>query len=226
MSHELRTPLNAIIGFSNLIDNDMSKEQTIQFAEMIHKSGRNLLQIVDSIFEVSLLDEGVQKLIYDTHSFENLINDVYQTILTRQKVLNKTDVSIKLKHNWTPELKIYTDSAKFKHIFLHLLNNALKFTSSGIINFGLEKIDEKGIYHFYVSDTGIGIPEKDISFIFDRFRMGDDTHNRQYEGMGIGLFICKKLVELLGGKIKVESEKNKGSCFSFYLPLQKNKQIL
>lgn len=225
MSHELRTPLNAIIGFSNLIDNDMSKEQTIQFAEMIHKSGTNLLQIVDSIFEVSLLDEGAQKLVFDTHSFEDLINDVYQTVLTRQKVLNKTDITIKLKHNWTPEQEIYTDGAKFKHIFLHLLINALKFTPSGIINFGLEKIDENGAHHFYVSDTGIGIPEEDISFIFDRFRMGDDTHNRLHEGMGVGLFICKKLIELLGGEIEVRSEKNTGSYFSFYLPLQKNKQI-
>lgn len=225
MSHELRTPLNAIVGFSNLIDNDMSKEQTIQFAEMIHKSGTNLLQIVDSIFEVSLLDEGAQKLVFDTHSFEDLINDVYQTVLTRQKVLNKTDITIKLKHNWTPEQEIYTDGAKFKHIFLHLLINALKFTPSGIINFGLEKIDKNGAHHFYVSDTGVGIPEEDISFIFDRFRMGDDTHNRLHEGMGVGLFICKKLIELLGGEIEVRSEKNTGSYFSFYLPLQKNKQI-
>lgn len=225
MSHELRTPLNAIIGFSNLIDNDMSQEQTVQFAEMIHKSGKNLLQIVDSIFEVSLLDEGVQELSIDKHSFESIMNDIYQTILTRQKVLNKTEISIKLKHKCTPELEIYTDGAKFKHLFLQLLNNAIKFTSSGIINFGLEKITADGTSHFYVSDTGIGIPEKDISFIFERFRMGDDTHNRQYEGMGVGLFICKKLVTLLGGKIKVVSEKNKGSLFSFYLPLHKNKQI-
>lgn len=225
MSHELRTPLNAIIGFSNLMDEDISPEQSAQFAKMINQSGTNLLQIVDSIFEVSLLDEGVQKLALDTYSFENLMNDIFQTILTRQNVLNKTEITINLNHNWTPEQEIYTDGSKFKHIFLHLLNNALKFTSSGSIHFGLEKTEENGTSYFYVSDTGIGIPEKDISFIFDSFRMGDDTHNRLYEGMGVGLFICKKLIELLGGSIEVRSQENKGSYFSFYLPLQRNKQI-
>lgn len=225
MSHELRTPLNAIIGFSNLMEGDMSQEQSLRFAEMIHQSGTNLLQIVDSIFEVSLLDEGVQKLSFDTFLLENLMNDIFQTILTRQKVINKTEITINLNHNWTSESEIYTDGSKFKHIFLHLLNNALKFTSSGTINFGLDQIDENGTYHFYVSDTGIGIPEKDMAFIFERFRMGDDTHTRQYEGMGVGLFICKKLIELLGGSIDVRSEKNKGSHFSFYLPLQRKKQI-
>jgi len=151
------------------------------------------------------------------------MNDVYQTILTRQKVLNKTEIIISMSHKAPVKQEVYSDDTKLKLIFLHLLSNALKFTKAGSIQFGLNKIDEDKQFHFFVSDTGIGIPKDKQAFIFDRFRMGDDTHNRQHEGMGIGLFICKKLVEMLGGRIKVDSDENKGSSFTFYLPLQTKK---
>lgn len=219
MSHELRTPLNAIIGFSNLMDIDLPMEQVIQFAEMIYKSGTNLLQIVDSIFEVSLIDEGEQKVVLVKYSLEQIMNDVYHTILTRQKVLNKTGINIQMINHEPVQLEVYTDVDKLKNIFVHLLNNALKFTHSGSIHFGLDHIDENKRYHFYVFDTGIGIQKEKQAFIFDRFRMGDDTHTREYEGMGIGLFICKKLVEMLGGHIEVSSEENEGTHFKFYVPL-------
>jgi len=222
MSHELRTPLNAIIGFSNLIDESLPKEQTFEFAQMINQSGTNLLQIVDSIFEVSLISSGSQKVQPSKLSFENLMNDIYQTILTRQKVLNKTNLSIQMNHLDKPPTNLYTDGEKFKHIFLHLLSNALKFTHHGTIQFGLEKTNPEGVCHFYVEDTGIGIEPDKLPYIFDRFRMGDDTHTREYEGIGIGLFICKNLIQLMGGKIDVHSEVNKGSRFLFFLPLQKN----
>lgn len=222
MSHELRTPLNAIIGFSNLIDGNLSQEQTFEFAQMIHQSGSNLLQIVDGIFEVSLISSGSQKVQLSNLSFGNLMNDIYQTILTRQKVLNKTTLAIQMNHLEKPPTNLYTDGEKFKHIFLHLLSNALKFTHQGTIQFGLEKTKPEGICYFYVEDTGIGIEPEKLPFIFDRFRMGDDTHTREYEGIGIGLFICKNLIQLMGGKIEVYSKVNKGSRFSFFLPMQKN----
>ncbi len=223
MSHELRTPLNAIIGFSNLIeiDTEMEQEQTLQLIKMIHKSGNNLLQIVDSIFEVSLFHKGEVKIVNEMLSLEKLMNDIYENIINRQQMQNKTDVEIMAIHNSSIQHEIYTDGEKIKHIFIHLLSNALKFTNSGSISFGLDKIDKNKAYHFYVADTGIGIPEEKQAFIFDRFRVGDDTDARQYEGMGIGLFICKKLIEKLEGNIEVKSELNSGSRFSFYLPLQK-----
>ncbi|MBN2237315.1 MAG: PhnD/SsuA/transferrin family substrate-binding protein [Bacteroidales bacterium] len=225
MSHELRTPLNAIIGFSNLIDKDLDAEQATVFAEMIHKSGINLLHIVDGIFEVSLIDGGNQKAKYGSYLFDTLMNDIFQTILTRQKVLNKPEVKIVMLHKIDVDKEIYTDSEKLKNIFLHLLSNALKFTHQGTVSFGLESRTAEGLTYFYVQDTGIGIPKEKQSIIFERFRMGDDTHTRQYEGMGIGLFICKKLIELLGGGIHLESEENQGSRFIFYVPLHKTIQI-
>lgn len=225
MSHELRTPLNAIIGFSNLIDNEMTIEQATEFALIIHKSGSNLLKIVDSIFEVSLLDEGEQKINFSHQKIDDLLKDILQTILTRQKVLNKTLISLSIKEHELNQQNIYTDQTKLQQIFLHLLNNALKFTHEGEISFGLQAFDDKKGYAFFVKDTGIGINKEKQAIIFDRFRMVDDTHNRQYEGMGIGLYLCKKLIELLGGKIQVESNPEEGSVFTFYIPLQKKKQI-
>lgn len=223
MSHELRTPLNAIIGFSDLIDEDFPHEQLLQITEMINKSGRNLLEIVDSIFEVTLLGEGNQELNCQPHVFSELMNDINQTVLTRQNLLNKSGVNVVVEHQVSPIKEIITDREKFKHIFLNLLSNALKFTYSGTIKYGLEDIDDAGNLHFYVSDTGIGIPKEKQEIIFERFRMADDTHNRKHEGMGIGLFVCRKLIALFGGEIYVESEENLGSCFRFYLPLQINK---
>lgn len=223
MSHELRTPLNAIIGFSDLIDEDFPHEQLLQITDMINKSGKNLLEIVDSIFEVTMLGEGSQELNCQPQVFSELMNDINQTVLTRQNLLNKSGVNVIIEHHISPIKEIITDREKFKHIFLNLLSNALKFTYSGTIKYGLDDVDSKGNLHFYVSDTGIGIPKEKQEIIFERFRMADDTHTRKHEGMGIGLFVCRKLIALFGGEIYVESDENLGSRFSFYLPLQINK---
>ena len=223
MSHELRTPLNAIIGFSGLMDNELSQDQFIQFAEMINRSGSNLLEIVDSIFEVSLIDSGAHPIVYENQSLQNLMDQIYQTIYIRRRVLNKEYVEISMNNQAEIAQEIFIDGQVFKNIFLHLLNNALKFTSQGSIQFGLERVDENGNFYFYVKDTGIGISKDKQEFIFDSFRMGDDTHTRQYQGIGVGLFICKNLIHLLGGDIKLESTENEGARFSFYLPLQRNK---
>ncbi len=219
MSHELRTPLNAIIGFSSFMDKDLPLDKFIQFGKLINKSGTKLLQIVESIFEVSLIDTGSATINNRLQSCSSLMEDIYQTIITRQKLINKGEVSIIMQHEQSLPEQIYVDDFKLKSIFLHLLNNALKFTKEGSIHFGFKTIDEQQNYHFYVKDTGIGIPKDKQAIIFDSFRMVDDTHNRYYEGMGIGLFICKKLILLLDGDIHVTSDENKGSYFSFYLPL-------
>ncbi len=223
MSHELRTPLNAIIGFSSLMDKDLSTDQFLEFGEMINKSGANLLEIVDNIFEVSLIDAGAHEQTYRSHSLQNLMDQINQTIYIRRRVLNKENVEISMNNQATIAQEIFIDGQSFKNIFLHLLNNALKFTSQGSIQFGLERVDENGNFYFYVKDTGIGISKDKQDFIFDSFRMGDDTHTRQYQGIGVGLFICKNLIHLLGGDIKLESTENEGARFSFYLPLRRIK---
>jgi PAS domain S-box-containing protein len=223
MSHELRTPLNAIIGFSSLMDKDLSTDQFLEFGEMINKSGANLLEIVDNIFEVSLIDAGAHEQTYRSHSLQNLMDQINQTIYIRRRVLNKENVEISMNNQAAIAQEIFIDGQSFKNIFLHLLNNALKFTSQGSIQFGLERVDENGNFYFYVKDTGIGISKDKQDFIFDSFRMGDDTHTRQYQGIGVGLFICKNLIHLLGGDIKLESTENEGARFSFYLPLRRIK---
>ncbi|PKP34295.1 MAG: hypothetical protein CVU00_07520 [Bacteroidetes bacterium HGW-Bacteroidetes-17] len=222
MSHELRTPLNAVIGFSELIRNEkLSIEEIVSYNNTINASGNNLLSIIEDIFEIILIESGEIKIIKEDVALLPLLNDIHETIKNEQFNLGK--LSIDLKLIIPPEndsIRIYTDPLKFKQILLNLLKNALKFTHKGYVQYGfiLEQDIEIPILKFFVKDTGIGIPKKKQQLIFEIFRQADDTHTRKYGGPGIGLSIAKKLTELLGGKIWLESENNKGSNFYFTMP--------
>jgi PAS domain S-box-containing protein len=224
MSHELRTPLNAIIGFSDLMKDDISKDEIDSFAMTIHKSGRHLLGLIEEIFDISLIEAGEIKLQFDEFDVNDLLNEIFAVISREQILIGKN--SIKLRIN-IPEngnrVRISIDQKRFKQILVNLLKNALKFTKNGYIEYGFtfENIDQNDFLRFYVKDTGIGIAKDKQQSIFDQFRQADDSLTRTYGGTGLGLSISKKLVEILGGKIWVESEIGKGSTFFFTLPSDK-----
>jgi len=224
MSHELRTPLNAIIGFSDLMKDDISKEEIDSFAMTIHKSGRHLLGLIEEIFDISLIETGEIKLQFDEVEVNDLLNEIFAVISREQILLGKN--SIKLRIN-TPangnKVRILIDQKRFKQILVNLLKNALKFTKEGYIEYGFtfDNINGNGFLKFYVKDTGIGIAKDKQQLIFDQFRQADDSLTRTYGGTGLGLSISKKLVEILGGEIWVESETGKGSTFFFTLPSDK-----
>jgi len=218
MSHELRTPLNAIIGFSELIDESLPISVINDFSKTICDSGTHLLNIIEDIFDISTLETGDMKVIKEKFSLNKAIKEISDSIKAELKKEKKEN----LDTYYYPDKKnqdtiIYTDRHKLKQIMINLLKNAVKFTLEGHIEYGYEIEDEENIL-FFVKDTGVGIPKDKQEIIFNRFRQADDSHTRKFGGTGLGLAIVKNLVEILGGKIWLNSDTEKGSEFYFTLP--------
>lgn len=219
MSHELRTPLNAVIGFSSLIDERTEPADSEKFAQLILKSGNNLLAIVDDIFEITLLEQNTIDLRRSKMQIGLFLNDIFQTILHRQK--NTGSVEVRIEQDITgidPLTILFTDFDKLRQVFLSILGNSLKFTHEGYIRFGAYPSENGNEFVFFVQDTGIGIAKEKHRNIFERFKIGDETLTRKYAGIGLGLFISEKLVKALGGKIWLDSEEGVGSTFYFTVP--------
>lgn len=221
MSHELRTPLNAIIGFSSLMIDTGKDKETVDHSTIILNSGQHLLHLVEDILDTTMIEIGQYRINYESTGVHTILSEVNNIIIGERIKENKGHISIILKID--PECKepiLYTDPRKVKQVLINLLKNSLKFTEEGSIEFGysdVEKSDKK-FTRFYVKDTGIGIDEKHHDIIFNIFRQIDDTRTRKYGGTGLGLSVAKKIVELLGGEIWVESEPGKGTVFFFTLP--------
>jgi PAS domain S-box-containing protein len=229
ISHELRTPLNAIIGFSGLLAESDKDQETKANSKIILNSGYHLLQLVEDILDISMIETGQMKINYENVSITSVLNEVRDIIKGEKLKENKTRIELILNKDPKPdEITIKTDSRKLKQVLINLLKNAFKFTDEGNITYGFNKIaqDKQEYLKFFVKDTGIGIDKKYHEIIFNNFRQVDDTHTRKYGGTGIGLSIAKRIVEMLGGKIWVESELGKGSVFYFTVPLiaQKSEQ--
>lgn len=221
MSHELRTPLNAVIGFSSLIDEEMPVDQITSFAQMIHSSGINLLEIVEGILDLTLLESGEMKPHAERFMLAPFMENMMKLAQDEQKKAGKPQLEIECVNlNSDEQIQLYSDPQKITKIFSHLFRNAFKFTPSGKVEFGylIGTNGETDQIRFFVKDTGIGIPENQKSVIFERFRQADDSRTRRFGGTGIGLTIAKRKTELLGGQIWVDSEPGKGSTFYFTIP--------
>ncbi|HEY5123111.1 MAG TPA: ATP-binding protein, partial [Ignavibacteria bacterium] len=215
MSHEIRTPMNGILGFTELLrEPNLTSDEQQDYIQTIQISGARMLNTINNIVDVSKLESGLTKVDIKETNINEKIEFTYKFF--------KPEVEIKglqfFVKNGLPskEAVIKTDNEKVYGILTNLVRNAIKFTYEGTIEFGYEK---KGEYlEFFVKDTGVGIPENQKELIFERFRQGSESHNRGYEGSGLGLSIAKSYVEMLGGKIWVESEEGKGSTFYFTIP--------
>ena len=184
-----------------------------------------LLELVEGLFDITLIEAGEIKIEKEFHNLKLIIDDVADVIDAERKKTNKQNIKFHIsEYPFNNELQIYTDSYKLKQILLNLLKNALKFTHEGAIRLDLSKetIGKESFVRFVVRDTGIGIPKNKLNFIFDIFRQADDSHTRKYGGAGIGLSVTKKLTELLGGNIEVKSVVNKGTTFYVNIPLTAN----
>jgi PAS domain S-box-containing protein len=222
MSHELRTPLNAIIGFSGLMVESGPDQNTTSYSQIILKSGQHLLSLVEDIFDTSMIETGQTKIKLEKVDIVSILKEVKDIIHGERLSENKTGIELILNLEGVADRKyLLTDIRKLKQVLLNLLRNALKFTDKGYIEFGFDEINNAGnnFFQFYVKDTGIGIDKKHHDAIFNIFRQIDDTHTRKFGGMGIGLSIAKKTVEIMGGRIWVESEPSKGSVFYFTIPV-------
>lgn len=222
MSHEIRTPLNGILGFSNLLaEEDISKEEIKEFTHIITQCGKRLLETINNVIDISKIETGQIEVQKTSFQINSLISDLYMFFV---KSTQAKGISLNYRNTLEGSNSIIkTDESKLNQILINLINNAIKFTSSGSIDFGYE-INDNNIL-FFVKDTGIGVPLDKIDKIFERFIQGDISLTRGYEGSGLGLAISKGLVELLGGKIWLESEVNIGSSFYFTIPVAHTEAI-
>ncbi|MBK7132685.1 MAG: PAS domain S-box protein [Bacteroidales bacterium] len=198
ISHELRTPLNAIMGFSNLIAETSTDEETVTNSNIIYRSGQHLLSLVEDIFDTAIIETGQIKIHNEKTDIVAIMNEVKDIIHGEILKEEKTGINLNLNLTYMPDYKyIITDGRKVKQVLINLLRNALKFTDQGYIEFGFSKPEnqQENMLQFYVRDTGIGIDKKDHEVIFNTFRQLDDTHSRKFGGMGIGLSISKNLLK-------------------------------
>lgn len=222
ISHEIRTPMNGIFGFAGLLRTpDLSEELKDKYISIIEQSGQRMLNVINDIVDISLIESGQVEIHVRESNLHRLLNDLVATFAPEAE---KKNLNLSLEIQWPNEnFLIQTDEDKLHQVLTNLLKNAIKFTQSGSIRFGYSKSGNK--LRFFVSDTGVGIPEQQLSYIFERFRQGSTSLTRAYEGIGLGLPICKAFVELLGGTIWVDSMPNMGSTFYFELPLREKEVI-
>ncbi len=215
MSHEIRTPMNGILGFAELLkEPNLTSDDQQDFIQTMQISGERLLNTINSIVDISKIESGLMGINIEETNLNEKIEFTYKFF--KPEAENKKLQLLYKNGLPTNEAIIKTDNEKVYGILTNLVRNAIKFTFDGSIEFGFEK---KGEYlEFFVKDTGIGIPQKQQQLIFERFRQGSESHNRGYEGSGLGLSISKSYVEMLGGRIWVESKEGLGSTFYFTIP--------
>jgi hypothetical protein len=217
ISHEIRTPLNSVVGFSNLLlSNEITREAKEEYIEHINHNSEKLLQIIGDIIDLSRLESSQIEITYEETSVNEIVNEVIEEarhIIKR----NEKSILLNVKNQFEDNVDlIFTDKVWLKRVLSHLMDNAVKFTLDGAVELSYYKENEDLI--FKIKDTGIGINKENLSRIFEEFSQEIDGHHRPFEGLGIGLTLAKEVVERMGGKIFVLSEKGIGSEFSFSIP--------
>ena len=209
MSHEIRTPLNAIVGFAHLVTETTNASEQREYFSIINKNCDLLLKLINDILDLSKIESG--RLNYNVSEVE--LRDICQEAYVVQSLKMTSDVALLYNSVAMPSVRLWIDPHRVEQVLLNLLSNAIKFTSKGFISLFYEVEDM--FVRVSVMDTGIGISEEKLESVFERFVKLDDF----YQGVGLGLPICKMIVEQLGGEIGVRSELGKGSTFWFTLPL-------
>ncbi len=218
LSHEIRTPINGINGFSDLLkNNDVDEKDKEVYLDMIQTNTRQLILLIENILDVSSIETGQLTVGKERVNIVRIIHSTYDEYRQEQKLNNQEDIDFKLRINIPVKYeKILTDGKRIRQILDNLLSNAFKYTKKGTIDL-ICQIENNNLL-ISVRDTGIGIPKEKQEIIFHRFRQIDNSSTRKYSGTGLGLSISRELINLLGGKIWVESEEGKGSTFHVEIP--------
>jgi PAS domain S-box-containing protein len=217
ISHEIRTPLNSVVGFANLLlDDDLARETREDYIEHINYNSEKLLQIIGDIIDLSRLSSSQIEITYEEASLSELVKEIVdEARMTIKRTDKPIILNVKNDSGGANDL-VFTDRIWLKRVLTHLMDNAIKFTLDGSIEF-IYTIDNEHII-FTVKDSGIGINKENLVRIFEEFRQEVDGHHRPFEGLGVGLTLAKEVVERMGGRIDVKSEKGIGSEFSFQIP--------
>lgn len=219
ISHDLRTPLNAILGFAQLMQKKkLNTETQDRYFSIIMGQGQSLLHLINDIIDVAKLEAGEITVHKEHFNLYELLNEIADFFDEQIKIKKQDQLQLRISMAQNLPSIIYQDPYRLKQILLNLIGNAIKFTHQGHIIVGAQKYDIHSLL-FFVEDTGIGIPENKLNIIFERFRQVDESPTKNHGGTGVGLSICKSMVELLGGYIWVDSELNRGTTFYFKLPV-------
>jgi PAS domain S-box-containing protein len=237
MSHEIRTPMNGILGFAELLkEPSLTGEEQQEYIGIIERSGTRMLNIINDIIDISKIESGSMKILISETNINQQIEYIYTFF---KPEIDAKNMQLSFKNTLpSKEALIKTDREKIYAILTNLVKNAIKFTHSGSIEFGYNlkpaKPGAAGMsgylfepfeLEFFVKDTGTGIRQEQLEIVFERFRQGSESLTRNYEGAGLGLSISKAFVEMLGGKIWVESEIGKGSIFYFTIPYNCEQEV-
>ncbi|MFC4815807.1 MULTISPECIES: ATP-binding protein [unclassified Flavobacterium] len=218
ISHEIRTPINAVLGFTDLLLDEETNEKKLNYLKSVKTSGDNLLFLINDILDLSKIEAGIFQVDSNSFNLYETIENVFSILMLKAE--QKNLIFSKSIATSVPEY-IIGDRNRLTQILLNLLGNAVKFTLEGTIHLNVF-LQEPTLLQFEVSDTGIGIPENKLFSIFERFSQAQENTSRQFGGSGLGLNICKLLVEKQGGHIAVKSNLGKGSTFTFSLPFSES----
>lgn len=227
MSHEIRTPLNAIMGFSSLLlQANPDEEEKKEYVEIIHNNSNKLLDLMDEVFNIALIESGITKMYKEDCPVNELLASLITHFNLEKEQLEKNNVNIRIRRSSKDNsFSLFTDPRKLRQTLYNLIENALKYTDEGSIEIGYELTDNSMV-EFYVKDTGIGFPQEKLDVVFQRFRQADDSNTRQYGGIGLGLTLSQKFVEMMGGYMHAESQPGVGSVFYFSIPYQSKENFI
>ncbi|WPP53231.1 hybrid sensor histidine kinase/response regulator [Catalinimonas niigatensis] len=225
MSHEIRTPMNGVMGMASLLEETALTQEQQEYTTTIRSSSESLLAVINDILDFSKIESGRMELENYDFNLRNCVEDVLDLFATKA-TSNRVDLVLQMDSHIPIQVK--GDPLRLRQILMNLVGNAIKFTEKGEVFIGIHLLHRNETdlaLKFEIRDTGIGIPAEKMERLFQAFSQGDPSTTRKYGGSGLGLVICEKLIEMMGGNIQVQSKEGVGSSFTFNIQIQNSQQI-